>query len=451
MIIFWILAAGLAGLALLFVLAPLLSVTSETDHNDVDLDEVNLGLFKQQLAELDADLAAGKLDQSQYDSARRDLEREALNNLDSKTGEQPRAMSLPSARLTALTLVLAVPASALALYLMLGSQDMIPRLEAGTGDQVAAQGHNGAADGMPSLDVLVAQLEERLQQTPDDTEGWITLGRTYFAMQDAAKAETALARAYELMPKDSRVLVAYADALAANNDNNLEGRPSALIAEALEMDPDDLRARWLSGMAAFQRGQFTAAAVSWKRVLSEIDPEGEDAAELRRLIDNAEQRAGVPSAARLAEKNGAGEPGPAGDARASNGDDEHPPESKPANQADAGAPAIEVDVSLAPALLDRSPPDTTVFVYAKAAAGPPMPLAVQRIRVADLPKTLRLDESMAMMPTMKLSSFPQVIVGARVSTSGQAMPQSGDLEGETGPIPSSGSTQVTVSIDRVRP
>jgi cytochrome c-type biogenesis protein CcmH len=451
MTIFWILVAGLAGLALLFVLAPLLSVTSEADHNDVELDEVNLGLFKQQLAELDADLAAGKLDQSQYDSARQDLEREALNNLDSKTGEQPRAMSLPSPPLTALALVVAVPASALALYLMLGSQEMIPRLEAGTGDQVAARGHNGAADGMSSLDVLVAELEERLQQTPDDTEGWIILGRTYFAMQDAAKAETALARAYELMPKDSQVLVAYADALAANNDNSLEGRPSALIAEALEIDPDDLTARWLSGMAAFQRGQFTAATVSWKRVLGEIDPESEDAAELRRLIEDAEQRAGVPSAARLAERNGAGELGPAGDARASNGDDERPPESKPANQADAGAPAIEVEVSLAPALLDRSPPDTTVFVYATAAAGPPMPLAVQRIRVADLPKTLRLDDSMAMMPTMKLSSFPQVIVGARVSTSGQAMPQSGDLEGETGPIPSSGSTQATVSIDRVRP
>ncbi|WP_373506938.1 tetratricopeptide repeat protein, partial [Thiocapsa sp.] len=202
--------------------------------------------------------------------------------------------------------------------------------------------------------------------------------RTCSAMQDAAKAETALARAYELMPKDSQVLVAYADALAANNDNSLEGRPSALIAEALEMDPDDLSARWLSGMAAFQRGQFTAAAVSWKRVSGEIDPESEDAAELRRLIDNAEQRAGVPSAARLAEKNRAGELRPAGDTRASNGDDERPPESKPANQADAGAPAIEVEVSLAPALLDRSPPDATVFVYAKAAAGPPMPLTVQR-------------------------------------------------------------------------
>ncbi|MGB5834386.1 MAG: c-type cytochrome biogenesis protein CcmI, partial [Thiohalocapsa sp.] len=322
MTIFWILVAGLAGLALLFVLAPLLSSTAEAHQDDdVDLDQVNLGLFKQQLAELDADLSAGKLDRNQYDSARQDLEREVLNDLDTNNAQQRSGFSLPSTGLTALALVVAVPASTLALYLALGSQDMIPPMGA-AGQVAAAQSHNGAADGMPSLDVLVIQLEERLQQTPDDAEGWIMLGRTYFAMQDAEKAETALARAYALMPKDSQVLLAYAEALAANNDNSLEGQPSALIAEALELDPDDVTARWLSGMAAFQRGQFTAAAVAWKRVLSAIDPESEDAAELRRLIDNTEQRAGVPSAARLAEKDGAGEVGPAGDARASSGNEQ---------------------------------------------------------------------------------------------------------------------------------
>jgi len=115
------------------------------------------------------------------------------------------------------------------------------------------------------------------------------------------------------------------------------------------------------------------------------------------------------------------------------------------------AAAINVAVSLSPSLANRAAPDTTVFVYAKAAAGPPMPLAVQRIRVDDLPTTLRLTDSMAMMPAMKLSNFPRVIVGARVSASGQAMPRSGDLEGETGPIPSNSADRVSITIDRVRP
>ncbi len=469
MTIFWILVAGLAGLALLFVLAPLLGSSLAAEQaDDINLDEVNLSLFKQQVAELDADLAAGKLDQDQYDSARQDLEREALNNIGSQevgsatdNGAQATKTGtvLPSARLTAAALLVAVPAATLALYLMLGSQEMIPRLEANaTGQVTTAQGHSGGADGMPPLGELVAKLEQRMQQNPDDAEGWIMLGRTYFAMRDAAKAEAALAKAYELMPNDIQVLLAYAEAVAANNGNSLEGRPSELIAEALRVDPNDVTARWLSGMVAFQRGQFTAATVAWKSVLGQIDPSSEDAAELRQLIDTAEQRAGIPTDARLAAQSPtaavntglapADRPAPAPMSSTNSGAGTKP---ETANQPQASAAAIDVDVSLAPDLAQQAAPGTTVFVYAKAAAGPPMPLAVQRITVADLPTRLRLDDSMAMMPAMKLSSFPQVIVGARISPSGQAMPQPGDLEGETGPIPSSSTGQVAVTIDRVRP
>ena len=478
MTIFWILVAGLAGLALLFVLAPLLggADADSSRNDDVDLDAVNLDLFKQQLAELDADLAAGKLDQSQYESARQDLEREALTNIGAGKEQQPGGTALPSARLTALALLVAVPTSALVLYLTLGSQDMITRMEPGAVAQNAtAQGHSGAPDGMPPLDVLVEKLEARMQQTPDDAEGWIMLGRTYFAMRNPAKAEAALARAYELTPTDTGLLLAYAEAFAANHDNSLEGRPSELIAEALKLDPTDVTARWLSGMAAFQRGQFAASVVAWKAVLAEIDPNSEDADELRQLIDNAEQRAGVPSEARLAAQapaspspsaasnapSRAGQPTgvvPVVNPKAS--DSSAQPKEQSASDAEptantetaaATAAAIDVAVALSPTLSGRAAPDTTVFVYAKAAAGPPMPLAVQRIRVADLPTTLRLDDSMAMMPAMRLSSFPQVIVGARVSASGQAMPQPGDLEGETGPVPSNSADQVSITIDRIRP
>jgi cytochrome c-type biogenesis protein CcmH len=159
MTIFWILVAGLAGLALLFVLAPLLSGADTGQDDDIDLDAVNLDLFKQQVAELDADLAAGKLDQSQYDSARQDLEREALANIGAGKQQPSGGAALPSARLTALALLVAVPASTLALYLTLGSQDMITRMESGAvAGAATAQGHSGAPDGMPPLDVLVERL-----------------------------------------------------------------------------------------------------------------------------------------------------------------------------------------------------------------------------------------------------------------------------------------------------
>lgn len=460
MTIFWILVAGLAGLALLFVLAPLLSNGSDAAEqaDDVDLDQVNMDLFQQQIAELDADLAAGKLDQTQYDSARQDLEREVINNVargkpsSSVETTRPNAV-LPSARLTALALLVAVPAMTLALYQLLGSQEMIAHTAEGAAGQVA--GHGGTPDGMPPLEELVAQLEQRMQQTPDDAEGWIMLGRTYFAMRDSVKAEAALAKAYALVPNDAQVLLAYAEAVAANNGNSLEGRPAELISEALALDPADVTARWLSGMVAFQRGQFTAATVAWKTVLEQLDPNSEDAAELRGLIDSAEQRAGVPEQSRLiaqadAPESNASEPPLTDEPAAPVVPSREPAQPAAADQPAASGAAIDVEVSLAPALAAGVPPNTTVFVYAKAAAGPPMPLAAQRVTVADLPIKLRLDDSMAMMPTMKLSSFPHLIVGARVSASGQAMPQPGDLEGETGPIPSSGSGPVTVTIDRMR-
>jgi cytochrome c-type biogenesis protein CcmH len=356
--------------------------------------------------------------------------------------------------LTAVSLLVAIPLSAFALYLSLGSQDIIPRLESAAAGQSAAQGHAGTADGLPPLDELVTKLEQRLQQTPQDAEGWIMLGRTYFAMRDTEKAENALERAYALMPEDTQVILAYAEAMAANSGNTLEGRPAELIAEALKLDPSDPTARWLSGMAAFQRGQFNAAGVAWKQTLAQIDPNSEEAAELRKLITEAEQRAGVPSeTGPIAQTPMPQTPAAQANAALNSGSDSMPGPTTTADQAQpepAGA-AIDVSVSLAPELAAAASPETTVFVYAKAASGPPMPLAVQRLSVGDLPATLRLDDGMAMMPAMRLSNFPQVIVGARVSASGQATPQPGDLEGETGPVASRGASTVAVQIDRVRP
>ncbi|MCF7990541.1 MAG: c-type cytochrome biogenesis protein CcmI [Thiohalocapsa sp.] len=474
MTIFWILVAGLAGLAALFVVAPLLQPQATTtgtddDPDDIDQDQVNLALFKQQLAELETDLVAGKLDQSQYSAAKADLEREVLRNVGSPTPGSFVAV-LPGPKVTGLALSILVPGLALLLYLGIGERDIIPRLAESAGGQ-SAPGHGAGGDGMPPLDVLVERLEARMAEAPDDAEGWLMLGRTYFAMRDPQKAEGAFEKAYALTPDDPQLLLAYAESLAANNGNSLEGRPSELIAQVLEQDPENPTARWLTGMAAFQRGQFNAATVAWNKVLSVIDPASEEATELRELIAEAQQRAGLPADMRLAENAAAELPVPATEERADDAGtqagaevtgDAAPPDGQsadgtaaqsapePAAEASAGA-SVQVSVSLSPGLAARAAPDTTVFVYAKAAAGPPMPLAVQRVTVADLPVTLRLDDSMAMMPAMKLSSFPEVIVGARVSPSGQAMAQPGDLEGESGPIPSTAGDSVAVVIDSVRP
>ncbi len=447
MTIFWILAAGLAGLAVLFAVAPLLAPSQQpqdqqsSDDADAEQARLNLQLFKQQIAELDADLSNGKLDQTVYEAARRDLERELLHDLGDRdpltaaAGVEPkqRRYQLPGPRLTALALLLIVPLFAWALYGLIGNQGIIPQLE-----QLAESGGSGAGQGgnqeLPPLQELVARLEQRLEQEPGNAEGWMMLGRTYFATGDRERAEAALAKAYKLLPTDPMIVLAYAESIATNHENQLEGRPAELISEALELEPNNATARWLAAMVAFQRGQFRSAATTWRNLLEQVEPDSEEANELRSLIAEAEQRAGVPlDAQQLAQASAA----TAGEAAT---------DSTPADSAAAG---VRVQVALASEFSGRLPSSTPVFIYAKAAAGPPMPLAVQRATLGDLPVEARLDDSMAMMPAMQLSSFPQIIVGARVSPSGQAMPRPGDLQGETGPIESTTTEPVQVRIDQV--
>jgi cytochrome c-type biogenesis protein CcmH len=444
MIIFWILAAGLMGLAILFVVLPLLRPAPA--ERSPDQDALNLQVFQQRLAELDGDLVTGILGQAQYDAARHDLERELLYDLDGgpKSGSGSPKSRLGRAPWLAAVLALAVPVGATVAYLQLGDSTIIARMESVAGN---AQTPMASADGqqIPPLDVLVQGLAKRLEQNPDNLDGWLMLGRTYFAIKQPAKALGAMERAYKLAPKQANVIIAYAEALAANHGNSLAGQPAELIRTALEIEPSNASARWLDGMLAYQQERFADAAATWQGIVQEMDPAGNEAQQIRQMIAEARNRGGLApaDAAPIAPGSGVGRTEAASPASPTQA------QAAPA-AADSGA-RIQVAVTLNPALSDKAGPDDTVFIFARAAAGPPMPLAVQRLKVADLPATVTLDDSMAVMPAMRLSSFPQVLVGARVSKSGQATPQPGDLEGQVGPLSSAGTPEVAVTIDQVRP
>ncbi len=462
MIIFWTLAAGLAILALAFVLVPLLR--RDTGTPDLDSNALNLAVFRQQTAELDADLALGKLDQSQYAAARHDLERELIHDIDPNGVAKPAAVA--GGRWAAPILALAVPAAAVGLYLAIGTSGIIPKLEAaGSAPAVQAPaGHSTTRpDGsaMPSLDVLAQQLAERLEKNPQNASGWLMLSRTWSTLNQTDKAMAAIERAYKIAPRDPAVLLAYAEALAAANGRQLAGRPAELLDTLMEVEPANPNGLWLRGMAAFQASDYPGALARWEPLLALLDPAGSDAAEVSKLMDEARSRAGlVPAASgpeaaptQIAE---AGPPATARPAAPALADAPtpvaSPVEAKTAAPKTAPAAAkLTVTVALDPALAAQVPGDASVFIYAKAVAGPPMPLAAQRVRAAELPVTLTLDDAMAMMPQMRLSAFPQVTVGARISRSGQAMAQSGDLEGEVSPVPSSQAEPVSVTISRVRP
>jgi cytochrome c-type biogenesis protein CcmH len=458
MMIFWILSAGLMGLALIFVALPLLR--PETTTVAPEQDELNLVVFKQRLSELDADLAGGFLEQDQYAAARRDLERDLLRAV---PGEAATAASLaPSGgRWLAVVLAVAVPVSAVLLYNEIGHREYIDRIDVaslGAGQETFVD-----ADGqeLPPLEVLVERLAERLNEDPSNVDGWLMIGRTYFTMRRPEQALDAISRAYALAPERPEIALAYAEALAANSNNSLEGKPAELINQVLEAEPDNVSARWLAGMLYYQRGQFTAAATAWQRIVEEMDPASTDAADMREMIAEARTRAGAPPPDAAEQTSSSGTEGGAAAQDTTAAPPAEAPTRQPTETASAApvasptepaaATSVTAEVSLGQAVSSGAAPDDVVFVFARAAAGPPMPLAVQRLQVKDLPARVRLDDSMAMMPEMSLSAFPQVMIGARVAKSGQATPQPGDLEGEVGPIDSAGGAQVAVTIDRVRP
>jgi cytochrome c-type biogenesis protein CcmH len=443
MMIFWILAAGLATLALVFILVPLLRRQGEAA--DADINALNLDVFRQQIQELDADLALGKLDQTQYEAARHDLERELIHDLAPAAEAQPPAGS--AGRWAAALLALAVPAGAVTLYLAIGNLAIIPKLEAATNmpPAQAAAGHAGATlpDGspMPPLSVLADQLAERMEQKPDNVTGWLMLARTRATLGQKDKAMAALERAFKVAPRDPAVLLAYAEALAEANGSKLTGRPQTLLDTLLEVEPASPNGLWLRGLAAFQSKDYAGALSRWEPLLALLDPNGQDATELTGIMNQARAQTGLPPLETVARQAPV-VPMPTPSA---------PTSTQSSAQQSPTAAGLTVSVALDPALAAQVPQAATVFVYAKAVSGPPMPLAAKRVRVSDLPITLTLDDSMAMMPQMRLSAFPQVTVGARISRSGQAMPQSGDLEGEVSPVASNQADPVAVTISRVRP
>ena len=409
---FWICAAGLVALALLFVLVPLLR--RRTEARLVDSAGSNLSVLRDQVAELDAELAAGSIGAEQHGLARGELERRALE--EAGAADTPAA---PGARGTAWVLGVAIPAFAIGVYLAIGNPGGI----VGTGSPVADE----QAQVTPGqVEEMVARLAQNLEKNPGNPEGWTLLGRTYGALGRFGDSARAYARASALLPRDAQLLADHADALAMAQGRKVGGESLRLIQEALKLDPDNLKALALAGSEAFERRDFKAATDFWQRAARAAPPGSELAqaieaniAEARTLGNIAPPVAAGPAAAQ-------GSPGSA-----------------------AGA-TVGGRVTLSPALAAKVAPTDTLFVFARAAAGPRMPLAILRRSAGDLPTSFRLDDSMAMAPEMKLSNFGSVVIGARVSKSGNAAPQSGDLQGQSAPIKVGGG-DIEIVIDQVVP
>jgi cytochrome c-type biogenesis protein CcmH len=407
-IVFFLIAAVFIGVAFAFVLPPLWRAR---EIRKADLDHRNIEIARSRLAELKSNLRDGGISQAQFDEQVAELE---LALSDDLAIESQVKAAHTHGRWMVYVIMLTIPVLAGALYVSLGRFDAIEH-----GEELA----QAASNGMPTpadIEKMVAGLAEKMKANPDDAEGWLMLGKSYKYLEQYPKAADAFANVYRLRGDKPDVMLLYAEALAFAADKNLAGKPSELIFKALELEPENPNGLWLAGLAKVQQGDPKAAAALWRKLEAQLPEGSEPRKEMQNII------AALPGQAPAA----ASEP------------------QTPPTAAAVSAKSVTVEVSLTPELQSSVSPSDTVFIYAQALSGPKMPLAIVRKQVSELPVKVTLDDSTAMMPAMKLSNFGEVKLLARISKSGQAVTQPGDLLGSVENATVSGAKTYQIVINQ---
>jgi cytochrome c-type biogenesis protein CcmH len=410
---FVILAAVLTLAVLALLLYPLL--LKERKQHVGSASELSITVLREQLGELDQQRKSGLLDASLFDEEQAELERRAIE--DGAAGSSAALAPVPARKPTLAVLVgIGLPVLAVGLYVWLGSPDaMKPQqtTDAAGNHALTPQQIQGMAD----------KLAERLQSNPDDGEGWLMLARSYSVLGRYPESAAAFGRATSLLPPNAALLADYADVVAMAQGRRLAGEPEKIIARALSIDPRHIKSLALSGTAAFERADYPAAIRDWRTILTLVPPDSQAAQSITNSIADAERRIG-------------GTPGMVAAAPV------------PVPKV-AGAPAtVAGTVTLAPEFVGKVPRDATLFVFARNTDGSRIPLAMARVNGAKLPYAFKLDDSMSMAPNVKLSSATSVIIGARLSRSGDALAKPGDFEGYSAPVALGGSN-VAVNIGSI--
>ena len=433
----WFFIIVLLVLAVAYVLLPLFRTQDEVYD---DRKQQNIRIVREQMAELEGSFERAEVDSEQYSARRSELEQallldvgeEALGS-DTSVAASDTTTSVTS-WFSAGLLVLALPASAIALYMYLGTPNAVELAQVPPKPEVPM-----TADGKPDVDKLVSNLHAKMRVNPDNAQGWYMLGRSYMLMQRYDGAIESYENLYRLQAESPEVMLMLADALSMKQQGKMMGRPETLINAALEKVPNNTTALWLSGMALEQGGRLQEALVRWQVLRPLLIGSETEQTQLDVLISRVEEK--------IAEANGdvvLANTKVSEVAKKSQLDDG---KKNVTSSDELSAASVNVTIRLDEKFNAQVRPEDSVFIYAKAQSGPPMPLAAQRIQVKDLPVTIILDDSMAMMPQMKVSMFPTLIVGARVSKSGNAISQDGDLFVEQEQV--AHGDNVTLSISEV--
>lgn len=407
--IFWIVVAALLLVGLACVILPVLSAPK--DMLSTDRQQQNINIARDKKNGLDDQLSDASLTQAEYDNALVELQTSLALDLEkSELGKVNQ-----KGKWVLWVLALALPMASIGLYFKVGEYQVIenPALAA------IAQPNNQTPQIDMTLDQMVEVVRERLQKNPDDARGWFVLGKTMMEKGNFDQAVTAFQRTLDLTgDQESHVLFSLADALSMKNDGLMMGEPEAIIQQGLKVSPQDPTGLWLAGLAAEQRQDYKASFGYMVTLLPLVANSADSTSEVKRFIALLKDQ--DPTLVLLAKES-------------------------------IQNPSVKISVSLADQFKTQVVSDNVVFIYAKAASGPPMPLAVKRLAVSDLPVMVELSDADAMMPSMMLSSFDDIIIGARVSKSGNPVAQPGDLYIETGTIDRNALTnEVTLSISKTK-
>jgi cytochrome c-type biogenesis protein CcmH len=400
MTVFWILAALMTLGGLLVLAFTLLRKTAPSlDGNR----EQNVAIAKERMSELESQLAGGTIDAQTFEQEKLELEQTLLDDI-AAADAQARATPAKYGKLGLLVAGIGVPVMAVGMYLYLGSPQYIETATTVAGaSNPHAQVQNEEA---PSAEELTAMLEQRIKDTPDDPDAWFMLGRMYASAgryNDAADAYRTLARITDNHPT---ALVVLADVLAMSQDGKIAGQPMELVLQALELDPDNATALWLAGRGSVEVSEYAAALSYYERASVQLS----DKPELLQQLD--EQIQEVRVAAREAGVDLPDVP------------DVQLPDTVP-------AVAIGVAVSVDPSLQASLESSDTLFVFARATEGPPMPLAAVKGTAGDLPAAITLDDTAMLRSGDKLSQYAELTITARITRSGQPMAASGDMQSDS--------------------
>jgi len=419
MLIFWLLAGLMLLAALALVLVPILRPGANAGISAYD---ASVAVHRQRLESLEQQHRDGSLDSADFQQAREELEFALLNEIQDQEHKPGAAAAPRYGKLTAVAILILVPALSLGLYAWLGNYRTLQFIEDPQAMQALMEQHPPRRE---EVQHMVNNLKLRLRRSPDDIRAWKLLAGAQQALEQYAGAAKAYDHLIRAKGETAELLADYAEAASMANQMQFTALARERLERSLVLAPNYPKSLMLGALAAIQGGDRKLALSRWKTLLAMHEPGSEQARLINMLISHTKQDLSPPAPA-----------SPSIDSRTA---------------AASGTARIQVDVSLDPALRDKISGRERVFVFARAVNGPPMPVAVKVLKAADLPASLVLDDSSSMPSGRRLSSVEQVRVGARISFSGQATPSSGDLEGQSETLRTQDNPSLNLIIDRVRP